>query len=389
MVDFIKNLPDYLKEFVDPSLPRELRLNAARGLITIPPKNLVKVLYSLTLDEDEEISKEAKASLKSMPDEVIGTVLDDTSTSPKLLDYIARNTASEFQLQKIILNPSTNDDTIAFLAETVHSSPIIELITDDQKRILRSEVIVEALTKNPSISRSKLDRVISIFKLYLAKKGEAPLNYPKYDSKNDPSEDVPEEAIDSDISSDDEEEKAKSTFLEDINESFLDGIDFSNDLTEETGEEIDEAVERRRESLFHKIKQMNIPQRIKLALLGNRAARAILVRDSNRMVAVSAIRNPGVTDMEIILIVQSKTANEEVLNQIASTRRWTRNYQVKVALVNNPKTPPPLALRFIRHLRDKELQALSKNKDVPGVIASSAMRLYQQKIQYKAGGSKH
>jgi hypothetical protein len=178
MVDFIKNLPDYLNEFIDPSLPKELRLNAARGLITIPPKNLVKVLYNLTLDEDEEISKEAKASLKSIPDEVIGTVLDDTSTSPKLLDYIARNTASEFQLQKIILNPSTNDDTIAFLAETVHSSPIIELITDDQKRILRSEVIVEALTKNPSISRSKLDRVISIFKLYLAKKGEAPLNYP-------------------------------------------------------------------------------------------------------------------------------------------------------------------------------------------------------------------
>src|SRR3972149_225778 len=331
MVDFISSLPDYLRKFVDPSLPRELRLNAARGLITIPPKDLVKVLYSLTLDEDEEISKEAKASLKSMPDEVIGTVLDDTSTSPKLLDYIARNTASEFQLQKIILNPSTNDDTIAFLAETVHSTPIIELITDDQKRILRSEVIVEALTKNPSISRSKLDKVISVFKVYLAKKGEAPLNYPKYDSKNDPSEDVSEEAIDSEISSDDEEEKAKSTLLEDFNESFLDGIDFSNDLTEETGEEIDEAVERRRESLFHKIKQMNIPQRIKLALLGNRAARAILIRDSNRMVAVSAIRNPGVTDMEIILIVQSKTANEEVLNQIASTRRWTRNYQVEVS----------------------------------------------------------
>src|SRR3989337_3355620 len=351
MVDFISSLPDYLRKFVDPSLPKEQRLNAARGLIAIPPKDLVKVLYSLILDEDEEISKEAKASLRSVPDEVIGTVLDDT---------------------------------IAFLAETVHSTPIIELITDDQKRILGSEVIVEALTKNPSISRSKLDRVISVFKLYLAKKGEASLNYPKYDSKNDSIVDVSEDAIDSDLSTEDEEEEAKSTFLEDVNESFLDGIDFSNDLTEETGEEIDEAVERRRESLFHKIKQMNIPQRIKLALLGNRAARTILIRDSNRMVAVSAIRNPGVTDMEIILIVQSKTANEEVLNQIASTRRWTRNYQVKVALVNNPKTPPPLALRFIRHLRDKELQALSKNKDVPGVIASSAMRLYQQKIQYKA-----
>ena len=389
MVDFISSLPDYLRKFVVPSLPKEQRLNAARGLIAIPPKDLVKVLYSLILDEDEEISKEAKASLKSMPDEVIGTVLDDTSTSPKLLDYIARNTTSEFQLQKIILNPSTSDDTIAFLAETVHSTPIIELITDDQKRILGSEVVVEALTKNPSISRSKLDRVISVFKLYLAKKGEASLNYPKYDSKNDSIVDVSEDAIDSDLSSEDEEEEAKSTFLEDVNESFLDGIDFSSDLTEETGEEIDEAIERKRQGLLHKIRQMNATARIKLALLGNREARAILLRDSNKIVAVSALMNPRVTDMEIILIAQSKTANEDVLSQIASTRRWTRNYQVKVALVNNPKTQTPLALRFIRHLRDKELQALSRNKDVPGVIASLAMRLYQERIEGKTGGRKH
>src|SRR5574341_880092 len=258
MADFISSLPDYLRKFVDSSLPKEQRLNAARGLITIPPKDLVKVLCSLILDEDEEISKEAKAYLKSMPDEVIGTVLDDTSTSPKLLDYISRNTTSEFQLQKIILNPSTSDDTIAFLAETVRSIPIIELITDDQKRILRSEVIVEALTKNPSISRSKLDRVISIFKLYLAKKDEARLNYPGYDSKNDSIVDVSEDAIDSDLPTEDEEEEAKSTLLEDINESFLDGIDFPIDLTEETGEEIDEAIERKHENLLHKIKRMNV-----------------------------------------------------------------------------------------------------------------------------------
>ena len=389
MVDFISSLPDYLRKFVVPSLPKEQRLNAARGLIAIPSKDLVKVLYSLILDEDEEISKEAKASLKSMPDGVIGTVLDDTSTSSKLLDYIARNTTSEFQLQKIILNPATSDDTIAFLAEKVYSTPIIGLITDDQKRILGSEVIVEALTKNPSISRSKLDRVISVFKLYLAKKGEASLNYPKYDSKNDSIVDVSEDAIDSDLSSEDEEEEAKSTFLEDVNESFLDDIDFSSDLTEETGEEIDEAIERKRQGLLHKIRQMNATARIKLALLGNREARAILLRDSNKIVAVSALMNPRVTDMEIILIAQSKTANEDVLSQIASTRRWTRNYQVKVALVNNPKTQTPLALRFIRHLRDKELQALSRNKDVPGVIASLAMRLYQERIEGKTGGRKH
>jgi hypothetical protein len=387
MEGFLEKVPGSLRKFVDPSLPKEMRLMAARGLIPIAPKDLALVLYGLILDKDEEISKEAQVSLKSIPEGVMVTVLLNTSTPPELLDYVARNATSESQLQKIILNPSTSDATIAYLAETVHTGSLIELIADNQQRILRSAAIVEALSKNPSISRSTLDRVISFFQLYLDKKGEIPPSYPKSLEENKLTQNASEEVEDSSLATKEGEEEVESTaVLEDVQGSFLDEINFSRDLTEETDEEISE---ERRQSLIQRIKQMSVAERIKLAILGNREARTILVRDPHRIVAISVLKNPRLTELEVTLMAHSKTVDEEVLRDIASTRRWARIYQVKVALVNNPKTPPPVALSFIRHLRDRELQALARNKNVLGVVASAAKRIVQEKRKGEAGERKH
>jgi hypothetical protein len=167
------------------------------------------------------------------------------------------------------------------------------------------------------------------------------------------------------------EEGAKSTALEDVQASFLDGVDFSEDLIKET--------EKNRENLLHKINQMDTDERIKLAIMGNREVRTILICDTDRTVAVAVLKNPRLSDIEVILIAQSKTVGEEVLREIGTSRKWARIYQVKVTLVNNPKTPSHVALNFIRHLRDRELQALARNKNVLGVVANTAKKIVQEK----------
>lgn len=380
-MNFLEKISDHLRKFVDPSFPKEMRLMAARGLVPIGPMDLVLVLYGLTMDMDEEISKEAGASLKSMPEGIMSVVLLNTSTPSELLDWVARNATSESQIQKIILNRSTSDATIAYLAETVHLQSVIELIADNQQRILRSAAIVEALSKNPSISRSTLDKVISFFRLYLDKKGEIPASYSESPEGSRPSQGIEGLISETEAVQEPQDGFNRPTGLEDVKESFLDGIYLSGDLTEEVDEE---ANEERRESLFHKIKQMNIAERIKLAILGNREARAILVRDSHRTVSCSVLRNPRLTDMEAILIAQSRTVDEEVLCEIAGTRKWARIYQVKVSLVNNPKTPPHISLNFISHLRSGELKALINNRNIPGLVTSTARRIVEEK---KKGGN--
>jgi hypothetical protein len=364
---FIEKIPESLKKFIDPSMPREMRLMAARGVIPVPPKDLALVLYGLTLEEDKEVSIEAEKSLKSIPEGVMLSVLADTSTPLQLLDYIARNTDSESQLQRIILNHSTSDNTIVYLAETLHSQSLLDIIANNQERILRSEDIVESLSKNSAISRSTLDKVISFFSLYLSKRGSVPEFLKEYESHSETSEESQEEV--------------GPTELEDIKESFLDEIDFSEDFVEESVEDIGE---KKRESLINIIKQMNIAQKVKLAILGNRDSRTILVRDPNRLVASAVLKNPRLSDMEVINIAQSKTVDEDILRDVAMARRWAKIYQVKVALVNNPKTPSHISLNLMRHLRDKELRALLWNKNLPGVIASTARRMVQEKNKGEA-----
>ena len=57
----------------------------------------------------------------------------------------------------------------------------------------------------------------------------------------------------------------------------------------------------------------------------------------------------------------------------------TRNYQVKLALATNPKTPQAIAMKFINYLQDKDLRSLMKSKDVPSVVSTHARRILTRK----------
>jgi hypothetical protein len=127
------------------------------------------------------------------------------------------------------------------------------------------------------------------------------------------------------------------------------------------------------------IQKMSVYQKIKLARLGNREARGLLVRDRNKVVAVAAVTSPKITENEIISISQSRSVSDEVLRLVAQNRQWTRGYQVKQALASNPKTPQPLAMGFVSQLQDADLLALMKSKDVPSVICIHARRLLTKK----------
>jgi hypothetical protein len=64
---------------------------------------------------------------------------------------------------------------------------------------------------------------------------------------------------------------------------------------------------------------------------------------------------------------------------IANNRQWTRNYQVKLALATNPKTPQPTAMKFVNFLQDNDLRAIVKSKDVPATVSAHARRILMKK----------
>jgi hypothetical protein len=128
---------------------------------------------------------------------------------------------------------------------------------------------------------------------------------------------------------------------------------------------------------------MTISQRIRRAMLGTASERLLLVRDSNRLVSQAAIKSPSIQENEVVRISASRSVGEDVLRIIALDREWTRSHQIKINLVQNPRTPFAFVAKLIPHLREHELKAIAKSKNVSGSVSQAA----KQQLARKSPGA--
>lgn len=132
-------------------------------------------------------------------------------------------------------------------------------------------------------------------------------------------------------------------------------------------------------NLYQRVQRMDVCGKMKLAFMGDKEARGLLIKDSNKIISMAVLKNPRITEEEISRLSEAKSASEDVLRYIARNKEWTKNYAIKLAVVNNPKTPLSLTLRLLDFLSEKDLQKLGKSKSVPSVLASSARRKFEMR----------
>lgn len=130
-------------------------------------------------------------------------------------------------------------------------------------------------------------------------------------------------------------------------------------------------------NLAAEIAAMRMGQKLKLALRGNRDVRAVLMRDPSAMVQRFLIENPRLTEEEVIAMAKSRTVDAEILGRIAKRQDWLRNYQVRLSLVTNPKTPQAVAMRFVSGLLERDIRMLAKSRNVPSAVTTAARRIVQ------------
>jgi hypothetical protein len=328
--------------------PREVRLMAARGALPLPPIELATVLFALMHDPDAEVKSVARESLEGLPDGVCQAVLSG-ETHPAILSHLATAFRDrEERAERIALNPAADDATLAFLA-TLPFKRVVEIVSNNQERMLRAPEIVDALGGNPLTGRSVIERILSFV-----------------------GEDAAREAGGGALRDSDAEAALRAVLGEDLGR-------FARSLVEEAEPDAGKAGSGESTHLYALIQKMSVYQKIKLARLGNREARGLLVRDRNKVVAVAAVLSPKLTDNEIVAIAQSRNVGDEVLRIVANNRQWTRNYKTRLALASNPKTPQPLAIGFVAQLHESDMLSLMKSKDVPAAIATHARRILTKK----------
>jgi hypothetical protein len=154
--------------------------------------------------------------------------------------------------------------------------------------------------------------------------------------------------------------------------------DEEGSATMEESAEVDEESEGFK-SKYKLSLQMGISEKIKMALIGDKEWRSLLIKDSNKLVSGSVVKNPRITEPEVLAIAKSAIQNDEIMRVICHNKEWVKNYQIRKALVLNCKTPPQVALRFLTTLTEKDLAALAKSKNVTSLISGQALRLLVSK----------
>jgi hypothetical protein len=351
----LETLPEQLRRFADPAAPGAARMMAARGMVPVKGAHLVMLLTQLTADPEEAVREAASATLNDLPNAVLLPAAEVELPAAVLHAMGTLFGSREDILGRLAANHAVADETIVEMA-THCPDPIVEIIAVNQQRLLRTPRIIEALYKNRNTRMSTADRLIEL----AARHGVKVTGIPMFDEivKSLRGGTIPEASA--------EPTEADQAFAKTLSEDGeQDAIkQDQTDGTEETKEEF--------KNLQAQIRDMSIGQKIRLALLGNAAARSLLLRDPNRIVAMAAIGSPAVSDTEAKNAAQSREVSEDVLRYIAKKREWVRSYEIKHALCKNPKTPLALSMNFLNHLRRNDLQILARSRGIPAPLKQAA-----------------
>jgi hypothetical protein len=369
---------------------------AARGLLPLAQDELVEMLVALRSDADEAVAHAADETLVAQGSSALAGVASTPETAPPVLAYLASRVDLAREVQEAVaLNPQTPDEAIAALARSTSEGAVLDLISVNQQRLIRAPSIIDAVLANPARTADAERRARETRREFFEKERGARQVAEEMRARGmgaaaeffEASESV---GAPDGISLDDAWLIAEHIEVSDvdIDDSWL-PAERLEELIEETFEQRAAAAERliseasaevggaapERIALIRRIMLMKVKDRVKLAMKGDREARAILIRDSNRVVAQAVIRNPRITDQEVEAIAAMRTVNDDVLRVIASNRAWARQYPIIHNLARNPRTPLPTAVHILPRLQTRDLKNISQNRNVSEAVRRQAMRL--------------
>lgn len=322
---------------------RELQVMAASGLVPLPPEDLIPLQVGLTRSPDAEISSKAIDALQNMEPRLAAEFLAEQAGEEELA-FFSRNAEHPEMIGAILRRRDTPRQLMVELAPRL-SPELQETLILRQDAVIDEPQILVALEQNPQIT-SYAKRRIWEYREHLLPRDKVP-------HKSEKEIEAEAEAT--------TEDEIREAVEEVTGEPARVGEDGKIDLRKLTSEQV---------------RYLPVPMRIKVAQGASRELRSMLIRDPNPQVAIAVVARNALPDTEVEYIANSRQVCEEVLAEISKKREWIRKYSIQKALVKNPKTYVPIALKFMPRLTVHDLRALARDKNVTDAVRSMALRLY-------------
>ena len=287
--------------------------------MSLDPEERIELLAVLAADADELIAERAAGALLSQPESAFPAALARTDAAPQLFEFCAKYLIDRPGMAGALANnPNCPPELLA--ATVPHmTTAVLQGLMADLDRLSSTPALAAALATSPFLTAEQRLQLQELL-----------------EEESDPA--ALEEAV----------------------------AAAEPDLV-------------KRQSLLQRLAHMRVPERVQLALKGNREERMTLIRDPCKVVQRAVLQSPRITDREVEAFAAMANLNDEVLRLIAMSRKFMKNYTVMRNLMNNPKSPLDITLHLLPSLNEHDLKLLTTNKNIPETLRTSANRLQFQR----------
>lgn len=282
-----------------------VRLAAARGALPMSGHNLVTVLFVFYHGENPELKEEALSTLQTLPAQILLAALSQPELHPSIIDLIVRlRYQDSVVMQAATVHRMIGIKSLLFLAEN-SSGDVLDILSHNDEVLRKTDAIRTAIINNSHADILMKQRLGWVAPTVVERE--------------------PEPVV---------EEQP--------------GADSAEDEEDDTLE--DEELEEEALTKYQELQEMLVADKIKMALTGDKEWRTLLIRESNKQVNTAVLKNPRISEGEVINVAKNRSSSDELIRIILLNKDWVKLYEMKKALAVHPRTPLQTAMRYMTFL---------------------------------------
>jgi len=135
------------------------------------------------------------------------------------------------------------------------------------------------------------------------------------------------------------------------------------------------------EIIVSRVPHLPVGEKLTLARRGPPRVAAALLAEGHLQAVKLALANAFLTESQVLKVLAKPGVPERVVTAIARHPKWSRQYNVRAALVRNPHTPAPVVSEFLPDLTLRDL------KEIAGLqgLAQHLKRHIAREVARRAG----
>lgn len=124
---------------------------------------------------------------------------------------------------------------------------------------------------------------------------------------------------------------------------------------------------------------LTLGERRALARRPTRAALDKVLLDPHPMVIRNVLGNPRLTEDDVLRLLARRPAVFGAIAEVARHPSWSQRVRLRMAILQNPGTPPEISLPLVRLLVRPELRRLLSSPDIPKIVRAAAKEMLERR----------